>query len=39
MHENAVALDDAARGERRRQRRDAGVDLAPGPRAVAPDEA
>src|ERR1700722_575296 len=39
MDQDAVALDDALRGKRRRQRRDAGVDLAPGPRPVAPDEA
>ena len=39
MHQDAVALDDAARGERRRQRGDAAVDLAPAPGPVAPDEA
>src|SRR5438445_7864805 len=39
MHEDAVALDDAARGKGRRQRRDAGLDLAPGPGRPAPDEA
>ena len=39
MHEHAVALGDAARGERRRERRHVGVDLAPGPGALAPDEA
>ena len=38
MHEDAVALGDAARGERRRQRRDLRIDLAPGPGSVAPDE-
>ena len=39
MDQDAVALDDAARGKCRRQRRDAAVDLAPGPGSVAPDEA
>ena len=39
MHEQAVALADAARGEPRRERRDLGLDLAPGPGAFAPDEA
>ena len=39
MDQDAVALDDAARGKRRRQRRDVAVDLAPGPGPLAPDEA
>ena len=36
MHEDAVALADAARGQCRRQRRDQGVDLAPGPGPARP---
>ncbi len=39
MDQDAVALDDAARGKRRRQRRDQRVDFAPGPGPLAPDEA
>ena len=39
MHQDAVALGDAPRGEARRQRGDVAVDLAPGPGSVAPDEA
>src|SRR5438105_359899 len=39
MHEDAIALADAARGKRCRQRRDAAVDLAPGPGSIAVDEA
>ena len=39
MHQDAVALADAARGKRRRQRRDVPIDLAPGPGPIAPDEA
>ena len=39
MHQQPVALDDAALGQRRRQRRDGAVDLAPGPGPVAIDEA
>src|SRR5205814_5603082 len=39
MHEDAVALDDAALSQRRRKRRGRGIDLAPGPGLVAPDEA
>ena len=39
MHQQPVALDEAAFGKRRRQRRDGAVDLAPGPGPVAVDEA
>ena len=39
MHEDAVALGDAARGQRRRQRSDLCFDLAPGKALLAPDEA
>src|SRR5882757_6945592 len=39
MDQDAIAPGDAARGQRRRQRRDEAVDLAPGPRLLAPDEA
>src|SRR5262245_46623121 len=38
MDQNAVALDDTARSQPRRQRRDMAVDLAPGPGFVAPDK-
>src|SRR5262249_290684 len=39
MNEDAVALLDAARGQRRRERGHLIVDLAPGPGFLAPDEA
>src|SRR6185312_13562352 len=39
VNENAVAFDNTALGQGRRQRRGSGIDLTPGPRPVAPDEA
>ncbi len=39
MHEDAVALGDPARRQRRRQRVDLRLDLAPGKAPLAPDEA
>ena len=38
MHEDAVALDDAACREHGGERRDRGVDFAPSPGFAAPDE-
>jgi hypothetical protein len=39
MDEDAVTLDDAARGERGRQRRRKTIDLAPAPGSAVPDKA
>ena len=39
MHQQPVALGNAAFGQRRRQRRNGCVNLAPGPGPLAPDEA
>ncbi len=39
MNQDAVAPDNAARGQRCRKRRDVGVDLPPGPGFFGPDEA
>src|ERR1700694_3248649 len=39
MNKDATAPGDAARGKRRRQRRDEAIDLAPGPGPLAPDQA
>ncbi len=39
VHQDAVALGDAPRGQGCRQCRDTGVDLAPGPGFFGPDEA
>src|SRR5215831_3749013 len=38
MHEYAVVLSDAARAKSGRKRGDLGIDLAPGPGSVSPDE-
>jgi hypothetical protein len=39
MHEDTVVPSDAVRAKRGRERRDFGIDLAPVPGSISPDEA